>query len=328
MRAQRRHSGSTPNSLISNGPGTASSIGKGRSPTVRGTIDGALGDLPFLSYFSPARAYWNQRHALVRLRDRLLALSRVVDQPSDLAPFQWAQLMAAVIEYQPDLILDLGRGKGNSTCAFTEASHYRAGNTKVLSLCLSDSWERETAPLLRQFVPDGWFDTLQIWRTDILKFDYQPALSSARRVLIFWDAHGFEIAECVLGAILPLIADKEHLVLMHDLSDNRYSSEQQMAYGPNGLWKGNNWSGPRLKLGIIDSAVEQAIAALDFTTRNHLTLDSADHSFHSELDAAQQAEMERLMGELFNTQAHWFYFSLNESPGPYTFPRFAGSEES
>jgi hypothetical protein len=283
-------------------------------------------EIRFLPVFSPAEAYWNQRQALAQVHDRVLALSRAVNHPTDLAPFQWAQLMAVAMDYEPDLILELGRGQGNSTCAFTEASHQKLGRTRILSLCISDSWERETVPRLRKIVPDTWFAPLQALRTDILDFDYRRALAGAERVIIFWDAHGFEIAECVLGAILPVVADRPHLILMHDLSDTRYSSEEQLAYGGHGLWKSNNWSGPRLKLGIIDSAVEQSIAALDFTTRNHLTLDSADHSFHSELDAGRQAEMSRIMGELFDTQAHWFYFSLNERAGPYTFPRCARAE--
>ncbi len=77
-----------------------------------------------------------------------------------------------------------------------------------------------------------------------------------------------------------------------------------------------------MKLGIIDSAVEQSIAALDFTTRNHLTFDSADHSFHTMLSGPEQSEMRKTLGELFDTQGHWFYFSLNEKPGPYKFPGY------
>jgi hypothetical protein len=95
-----------------------------------------------------------------------------------------------------------------------------------------------------------------------------------------------------------------------------------MQYGAHGLWKGNNWSGPRLKAGIIDSAVEQSVAALDFTTRNRVTLDSADHSFHTDLSPGQREEMKAVMEDLFDTQGHWFYFTLNEHPGPYTFPVF------
>ncbi len=275
-----------------------------------------------LQLFSPARAYWNQRIALANARDRILALGRAVDHASDLWPYQWAQLMSVVMDYEPDVVIELGRGKGNSTCAFTEASHLKGGRTRILSLCLSDDWERRTLPRVRGIVPKEWFAPLQALRADILEFDYEMALSGAQRVVVFWDAHGFEIAECVLGQILPVIAGREHLVLMHDLSDARYSSEEQLQYGAHGLWKGNNWDGPRLKLGHIDSAVEQSIAALDFATRNHLTLDSADHSFHTNLTPSQQSEMQSVLGELFETQGHWFYFSLNEVSGPYKFPHF------
>ena len=275
-----------------------------------------------VSRFSPARAYWSQRVPLANARDRILALSQAVNHTSDLWPYQWAQLMSVVMDYQPDVVLELGRGKGNSTCAFTEASNLNQGRTRILSLCLSDDWERGTFPRVRSIVPEDWFAPLQTLHADILEFDYEMALSGAERVVIFWDAHGFDIAECVLGEILPVVANREHLVIMHDLSDARYSSEEQLEYGEYGLWKGNNWSGPRLKLGFIDSAVEESISALDFTTRNHLTLDSADHSFRTNLTPAQQADMQGLLGELFETQGHWFYFSLNESSGPYKFPRF------
>ena len=273
--------------------------------------------------FRPALAYWNQRHALASSRDRILALSRAVDRPSDCNPFQFAQLMAAAMDFRPDVILELGRGRGNSTCAFTEASSQCGGAIRIVSICNSGDWTEFTIPRLRGVVPQDWFAPLQIRREDILAFDYTKIFADAGRVLVFWDAHGFDIAECVLGGILPLIAGREHVILMHDLSDTRYASRDEMNYGPYGLWKGkNDWTGPRLKLGIVDSAVEQSIAALDFTTRNRLTFNSADHSIHTDLTGQQQSEMRALLGELFETQGHWFYFTMNEHPGPYTFPRF------
>ena len=278
--------------------------------------------------FNPAAAYWNQRAALASARDRILALGQAVNYYSNLLPYQWAQLMAMVMEYEPDLVLELGRGKGNSTCAFAEASNLKHGGARIFSVCLSRDWELETAPRVRGIVPSGWFEPLEIVRANILDFDFESAVSGAKRVLIFWDAHGFDIAGCVLGKILPLVAEKEHLVIMHDLSDSRYGSEAHLEYGEHGLWKGNNWSGPRVKLGIIDSAAEQSVAVVDFATRNHLTLDSADHSFHTNLTAAQQSEMRSLLGDFFDTQAHWFYFSLNERPGPYKFPRYVHPADS
>lgn len=272
--------------------------------------------------FRPGLAYWNQRAALDSGRDRIRTLMHAVNHPSDLMAHQWAQLMATGLDFAPDLIIELGRGRGNSTCAFTEVSDMTGGRTRVLSLCMSDSWEKETLPRLTPVVTPDWFKPLQTLRTDILQFDYRNAIAGARRVLIFWDAHGFDVAECVLGEILPLVAPLEHLVIMHDMSDSRYGAEYQLEYGDYGIWKGNNWSGPRVKIGNIDSAVEQSIAAIDFTTRNHLTLDSADHSIHTDLTDEQRGEMSRVLGEMFSTQAHWFYFSLNERPGPYKFPKF------
>ena len=70
----------------------------------------------------------------------------------------------------------------------------------------------------------------------------------------------------------PSLSRKPHLVLIHDTSDNRYGLPHVMDHGDNGIWKGTDFSGPRLKLAIVDSAVEQSIAILDFSTRNRLQL--------------------------------------------------------
>jgi len=282
------------------------------------------GDL--MAAFTPARAYWNQRSRLSASRDRLLALSRTVGRPSDLQPYQFAQLIASCLESAPDLILELGRGFGNSTCAFTEAANMLGGasHTRVLSLCNSVEWETTTVPALKSVAAQDWFAPLQALRTDILTFDYRRHLSGAKRVVLFWDAHGFEIAECVLGTILPLIADRPHLVFMHDLSDSRYGPPSLADYGERGLWKGENAADSRLRIGNVDSAVAQAISIIDFAGRNAISLDSADHTFDLELTRipGRVEEMQRALGdELFSQQGHWFWFTMNERPGPYTFPK-------
>ena len=282
--------------------------------------------------FSPGRAYWNQRFALAESRDRILALSHAVGRPSDLSTYQFSQLLAAALEFSPDLILELGRGKGNSTCAFTEAANLLSVSApcRVLSLCMSKDWAQKTVPKLRAVVPSSWFEPLTAEVGDLLKYDYKQVFAGAKRVLVFWDAHGFDIAECVLGVIAPIVADRPHVFLMHDMSDTRYASGQT-GYGGQRLWHGENAGSARFRLGNIDSAVAQAISAQDFTTRNRITLDSADHSIDLELNQVpgRVQEIQTLLGEeLFAMQAHWFWFSLNEHPGPYTFPRFALGERS
>lgn len=257
---------------------------------------------------TPSQAYWNQRQAIVEAKERLLALSAAIDKPGDLLPHQWAQLYAMTLEFKPDLVLELGRGHGNSTCAFTEAAN-RLGGVSVLSLDTDPLWSSKLARL-RQVVPEAWFGPLRAPLADILSFDYATAFASAKRVLVFWDAHGYDVAECVLGGILPLLQAKEHLVVMHDLSDARYMAPQAATgYGP-AMYKGGNAGEPKLRLGHVISGVEQAIAITDFAARNGLELHSADHDLHTNL-AHRSAEMHGLMGEMFSLQAHWFYFSLS-----------------
>ena len=238
--------------------------------------------------FSPAAALWNQRAALAQSRERLTALQAAVDRPGDLRPAQWAQWFAVAREFRPDLIVELGRGQGNSTCVFTEAAN-QLGDCRVLSLCLSPTWEEQTRPRVAKVVPPEWFAPLEARRANILAFDMAAALGGARRVLLLWDAHGYDIADYVLGRVLPLLQGREHLILMHDISDRRYSPSSN-DYGGRPLWRGNNDGETRVMLGHLNSAVEQAVAIVDFTTRNGLELCSSDHSFHTELTAPQAAE--------------------------------------
>jgi hypothetical protein len=279
---------------------------------------------------SAAEAYYRQLSALVTLRPRILKLCAAVRRPADLYPFQWAQLMATVLEFQPDLILELGRGYGNSTCVFTEAAHHlnQEPACRVLSLCRSDDWRVCTRARLQTVVPPEWFLPLSSFETDICAFDFEAALASARRVLVFWDAHGFKVAEVVLGKILPNVATKPHLIIMHDMCDARYLPEDSRLYGENPLWTGNNWSGPRVQLGHIVSTVEQAIAAIDFTSRNRVALHSADHDLHTGLSDDQNQELKHSLCELYSLDAFWFYFSLTESEPPFTFPRFVSVAEA
>jgi hypothetical protein len=278
--------------------------------------------------FSPSDAYWNQREKLASLSTRILELSTAIDQQSDMLPYQWAQLIATVLEFRPQVIIELGRGRGNSTAAFTQAANIlREEGTPctVISLCLSSDWDALSLPRVKKVVPKNWFHPLKALMANITCFDYDSVLKNAQSCLLFWDAHGFEVAECVLGDILPKMAHMPHLVLMHDLSDTRYQSKNAHKYGENSLWMGNNWSGPRLRIGIIDSAVEQSIAAFDFTTRNEIPFDSADHSFHDAFDKNpdKNKEMMSLLGDkLYSTQGHWFWFTMNDAEGELTFPKY------
>ena len=272
---------------------------------------------------TPGEAFWNQREILREHIDRLRALQEAVAWPGDLFISQWAQLFTFTTEFRPDLIVELGRGMGNSTCVFTEAASV-IGDCRVQSLCLSRDWEDKTEPRVRQIADEEWFSRLTTHRGDIMDFDFEDILGTSERVLLFWDAHGFDIAEFVLGSVLPLIEGRSHIVAMHDLSDARYVDDSSRGYKGQRLWRGNDWSGPRVQIGHVDSAVEQSIAALDFTTRNRLTLASADESLHALLDDDERRRtnlIEMLGDDIVSPQAHWFWFRM-EAGRPMTFPSF------
>lgn len=273
---------------------------------------------------NPALAYWNQRHHLAAQREQILRLIQAVDYTNDLKSFQWAQLMSFVLEFKPDLILELGRGMGNSTCAYTQAAHQLGKSHRVTSICLSEDWDDFTQPHLSKVVPQEWFEPLDIVRGDILLYDYETLLKDARRVFLFWDAHGFEVAECVLGRILPLLQSREHVVVMHDLTDVRYNGPDLDSYQNKKFWRHQAYDRAPLRIGHIATWVEQSIAITDFTVRNGIALESAEHSYHMffDNDAQKQVEMNSLLGELFNYQAHWYWFSM-EGRGKLTFPLFS-----
>ena len=256
-------------------------------------------------------------------------MREAIGDPVNLSSFQWAQWFAHVREYQPDLVLELGRGLGNSTAAINEAL-YQLGHGRLVSFCLSRTWQEKTVPLLQPLVPSDWFDRIEARVGNMLLEDFREVVGSARRVLLIWDAHGFEIASLVLGHILPLLADREHFVVMHDISDVRYADKRQSSYDGRELWQGMEFSyrnsqSARLQLGWISTVVDQAIAVVDFLGRNEGQLYSADESFHEEIgrDGEKLAEMQRVLTpDDWNLTGHWAFFSLNALPGPYTFPRF------
>jgi hypothetical protein len=54
-----------------------------------------------------------------------------------------------------------------------------------------------------------------------------------------------------------------------------------------------------------------------------MPLHAAAESLHKELkpDPARMTELQHLLGnDLFSLSAYWFWFSLNEASGPFTFP--------
>ena len=103
------------------------------------------------------------------MRDRLEALSVAVGLAFNLILCQWAEIAAFVLEFRPDLIVQLGRGWGNSTCCFVEVANRLGGVSacRVVSLCRSNEWFGSTVPRLKQVVPQDWFAPADIRECNI-----------------------------------------------------------------------------------------------------------------------------------------------------------------
>jgi hypothetical protein len=281
--------------------------------------------------FDVARAYYDERRRIAADAPLLRQLIAAVDWTNDLTPPQWAQWYGVALGFQPDLVVELGRGRGNSTALFCQAIA-TLGRGRVVSLCNTGDWATVTAPRVSKVVGRRWFDPLEARITDILTADYADILGDHRRVLLLWDAHGFEIAEVVLGEILPRLLDRTHLVVMHDITDNRYAHASR-SYEGQPLWKGSEWQqrtgcwGARVNIGWMHAIQDQVIAIADFSARNDLPVESADHELAQFFAAPSPRadEMRAVLGdEFFSTVAHWAFFTLTGKTGPFEFPGVAG----
>ncbi len=285
--------------------------------------------------FDVAHCYYDQRHLIADDGELLRRLNAAVNSPGDLGSAQWAQWYSLTLGFQPDLIVELGRGRGNSTAVFAQAARRlalarSAERTRVVSLCVTGDWDASVAPAIARIVDQDWFASVDARRIDILSVDFGQLLGGYDRVLVLWDAHGYDIAELVLGDILPRLAGRDHVVVMHDISDNRYRGVPR-SYGGQPLWKGSarqNQTESRTNIGWMNSMQDQVVALADFSARNDLDIGSADHEYacYFEAHPDHTREMQRLLGsDLFSTTADWAFLSLSGKEGPFHFPALSGA---
>src|SRR3989344_2932202 len=107
--------------------------------------------------FNSGSAIWAQRLKLQKSKLRLRQLANAVGHISDSSLAQYVQMFAITLEFNPDLIIEFGRGMGNSTAVFTEAAN-QLSNCRVISVCLSNDWQNQTSRRIAKIVPKDWFD--------------------------------------------------------------------------------------------------------------------------------------------------------------------------
>ena len=247
------------------------------------------------------------------VRERRSAIEQALidlDVQDRFSPAQALTLAAVVKDFQPTVVLDLGTCTGGSAFSMALADE----GVQIHTFDRESFWDTWVAP--RASPPANAHAHV----CDLTEFDFAPLVRDAERVMIFWDAHGFEIAGRVFSHLLPLIADKPHLVISHDISDNRFNaSDEARSYGGRMMFRGyehydrNMGTTARANLGWMTTAVDQGIALADFAWRNRLELSSVDHTVKVEADPALR---EALKAELYGETLPTFdltYFTMNQT---------------
>lgn len=152
-----------------------------------------------------------------RLPQRLRRMHDLVGSPEfDLPLPAWHDLYEIVAGFEPDLVLELGRGYGNSTCVFTEAAGRMHFDVVSIGNDGGREWETGTARRLKPLVGRRWFRPLTVVHSDICGFDYEAIVRGRQRVLVYWDAHGMDVAAAVLSDLLPRLP-AVNLVVVDDV---------------------------------------------------------------------------------------------------------------
>ena len=128
---------------------------------------------------------------------RLKLLRRLVAWPINLSWKTWLNLTGLVERFQPTFVLELGRGYGNSTAVFTELSRRLDFDIVTVGFDSEHAWNTETAPKIRRLFGSRWFSRLTVMQADITETDLAALVADRERVLVFWDAHGDDVAEAV-----------------------------------------------------------------------------------------------------------------------------------
>jgi SAM-dependent methyltransferase len=215
-------------------------------------------------------------------------------------------------EYAADLVLDIGTGYGSSALAFAAARPV----ARVVSF---DLYNNVSSTVVEELKP-----SVQFRIGDLCQTDFAPIVGDARSVVVFWDAHGFEVAAHMLGHLMPLIAERKHIVLCHDMP--HIALQADLAYGGKPSWRGmehhyaSNYRTAHVILGWTVTIVDQIIPILDFCARNRIEFRSADQDIHVD-NVQRRAELQAALGIRDNPTYNVGYFSMNDTTSRHFPPK-------
>ena len=261
--------------------------------------------------------------ALLAAAPRLLAMRAAIGSEGNLSASQAFQLHAAVLSFRPDVVIELGRAYGNSTAAIHDAAVAVGARTTSVGFDAERGWSTRTAPrfLERGLVDESWFDSLIVVEQDIRTVDFAPHVRDAKRVFVWWDAHGDDLAWHILGGLLPAIQGTVNVVGVHDIADSRHEGHDRAYVRADGL--------PNFWQGHLVCPFEEIVPLFDFVSRNGIPLQTALASIDELLaqDPAARRTLEERFANLPEPLPHrgggWTWFSVPASD--VVFPATTGA---
>jgi len=241
----------------------------------------------------------------LRQIDRVL---QVVGSPNEMTPIQAYTLAALANARRPQVILDLGTGLGNSAAVFGVSRPA----ARTYTFDIDDKWQRITLPGLQS---NGFAPNVKPIVGDMTRVDFAPLIGDASNVLVFWDAHGFAIADLVLAHILPIISDRQHIVVCHDMT---YAAGNSFDYRGKTIWRGTdayysaNSGMAYVVIGWAMTVCEQAISIFDFCARNGMEFKSVDVAMGIHDQSAFQ-ELGKALRISPMQRFHMGYFSMEDT---------------
>ena len=145
------------------------------------------------------------------LRERFAELAERVGG-DDLPLEDWHRLYERAVAAAPDMIIEVGRGYGNSTVVLTEAAHELGVRVYSIGNDVPPTFANVTWGKLRPVVGGAWRSPLVLIQGDVR--DYKPF--ECERAFLFWDAHGPEVAETMLERLIPALPHGS-TVVVHDV---------------------------------------------------------------------------------------------------------------
>jgi hypothetical protein len=169
-----------------------------------------------------------------QLRERFIKLRSLVGAPGDLFLEQWLRLYDRALAAEPDLLIEVGRGYGNSTVVLTDVAHALDASVISVGEDAVYGWASRTRPRLLTVLDEDWFRPLTVIQGDVR--DFTPP--ACERPFVLWDAHGSEVANAMFDRVFPALPSGATTVVVHDISTPREAAAHPLEIGYPFEWRG------------------------------------------------------------------------------------------